>query len=85
MSFQTTRASKSVRLSYLFMALCWVSSPVHLLIRIGSDVHTILFAGCGAVMIYSLLVAVFVQPRDFIPPLAVLLAGVLHGALTPVA
>ncbi|MBP9900125.1 MAG: hypothetical protein V9H26_00070 [Verrucomicrobiota bacterium] len=85
MSLQVIPASKSIRLSYLLMALCWVTSPVHLFVRIGSDVHTVLFLGCGAAMIYSLLVAVFVQPRDFIPPLAIFLAGVLHGALTPVA
>jgi len=39
----------------------------------------------GAATIYSLVVAVIVQPRHFIPPLTAFLAGVLHVALTPVA
>ena len=57
------------------MVMCWVSSPVHLLVRIGSVVHPVLFLSRGAAMIYSLVVVVIVQPRDFIPPLTVFPCG----------
>jgi len=85
MNLTALHPSKTVRFSYLLVLLCWLSAPLHLILRIRSDMHELMLWGCGGVLVFAFITALCVRPRDFIPALCAFLGLVLHGALTPVA